>query len=126
MPLSAAPGPTSTYVVTPSDARRCTTASQRTGDDTCRTRASIALAASRFLDLRGVEAENRRHRARADRHGFLHVAPSPADDAQRVAERKRPGGDVRRVLAEAVAGDERRRDAARRDQAARRRADRED
>ena len=41
-PLNTVPGPTSTYVVTPSDARRRTTASQRTGDDTCSTSASIA------------------------------------------------------------------------------------
>src|SRR5262249_24335982 len=47
-PLSTAPGPTSTYVVTPSNARRVTTASQRTGDDTCCTSASIAATASRF------------------------------------------------------------------------------
>src|SRR5262245_53906895 len=33
-PVSTLPGPTSTYVVTPSDARRVITASQRTGDET--------------------------------------------------------------------------------------------
>ena len=47
-PLSTVPGPTSTYVVTPSDARRRTTASHRTGADTCRTSASMAARASRF------------------------------------------------------------------------------
>jgi hypothetical protein len=35
-------------VVTPSDARRRTTSSHRTGDETCRTSASIAAFASRF------------------------------------------------------------------------------
>ena len=74
----------------------------------------------------GIEAEDRRHRARADRHRLLHVAAAPPHDAQRVGERERAGGDVRRVLAEAVAGDERRRDAARREQPARRDADGED
>src|SRR6185295_14127148 len=47
-PLSTVPEPTSTYVVTPSDARRSTTSDQRTGEDTCLTRASIAAHASRF------------------------------------------------------------------------------
>ena len=47
----------------------------------------------------------------ADRHRLLHVAAAAPDDAQRVGERERAGRDVRRVLAEAVAGDERRRDA---------------
>ena len=36
-PPSTRPGPTSTYVVTPSDARRRTTASHSTGDETWRT-----------------------------------------------------------------------------------------
>ena len=45
MPLNALPGPTSTYRVTPSDARRWTTLSHRTGDDTCRINASIAAPA---------------------------------------------------------------------------------
>ena len=47
-PAKTVPGPTSTYVVTPSDASRRTTSSQRTGADTCLTSASMAAAASRF------------------------------------------------------------------------------
>ena len=58
----------------------------------------------------GVQAEDRGHRARADRHRLLHVAAAPPHDPQRVGERERAGGDVGRVLAEAVAGDERRAD----------------
>src|SRR5436190_17477 len=135
-PLNTVPGPTSTYVVTPSDARRWTTASQRTGDDTCATSASIAgddhLAgavdirrahhpALRSLrtclrDLVGVEPQNRRHRARTHRHRFLHVPSAPADRAKRVGQRKRSGSDVSRVLAEAVPGDERGRYTARHEQ----------
>ena len=203
-PLSTVPGPTSTYVVTPSDARRRTTSSQRTGDDTCAISASIAAARRRasarrrrwrrparadratrsarssgasrssagfisaqwngaltgsgitrlapsalarsparatasrapaittwpravqvrgadHLALRrlraglrhvvGVESEDRRHRAGADRHRFLHVAAAAADDAHRIGKRQRAGRHVRRVLAQAVAGDKRRLDA---------------
>ena len=202
-PLSTVPGPTSTYVVTPSDARRRTTASHRTGADTCATSASIAARASRFgsastfatIGTRGSVHRQRaqfgreplfgrlhqravkrradrqrndalgaerlralagaRHAARAsrrsrpgpppfrfaglttspcapprahacatasasrpriaaiapvaDRHGLLHVAAAAMHRRQRVGERERAGGDVRRVLAEAVSGDERRR-----------------
>ena len=64
---------------------------------------------ARLRDLVGVEPEDRGHRAFAGRHGLLHVAPAAPHQPQRVAEREGAGGDVRRVLAEAVAGDERRR-----------------
>ncbi len=53
----------------------------------------------------GVEAENRRHRAGADRHGLLHVAAAIADDADGIGEREGAGGDVRGILAEAVTRD---------------------
>ena len=42
----------------------------------------------------------------ADRHRLLHVASAAAHDRDRVAKRERAGGDVRRVLAKAVSGDE--------------------
>ena len=64
-PLSTVPGPTSTYVVTPSDARRRTTASQRTGDDTCATSASIAAA--RVALRLGVDVGDDRHARRRAR-----------------------------------------------------------
>ena len=43
---------------------------------------------------------------RADGHRVLHVAAAPPHDAHGVGERQRAGGDVRRVFAEAVTGDE--------------------
>ena len=61
--------------------------------------------------LRRVEPEDGRHRALPHRHGLLHVAAAPAHGAQRVGEAHRAGRHVRRVLAEAVPRDERRRDA---------------
>ena len=79
-PLSTVPGPTSTYVVTPSDARRRTTASHWTGDDTCRTSASIAARASRFgspstfatTGMRGSATRNARNSgARRSSAGFI-------------------------------------------------------
>ena len=60
-----------------------------------------------------VEAEDRRHRAGADGHGFLHVAAAIAHQPDRIGKLQRARGHVRRVLAEAVTGDERRRAAAR-------------
>ena len=82
-PLSTVPGPTSTYVVTPSDARRRTTASQRTGDDTCATSASIARRARR------ASARRRRWRrpARAD--------PAPRARAARAPAAPRPASSAR-------------------------------
>ena len=67
-------------------------------------------------DRLGVQTENRRHRALADRHRLLHVATAAADDCQRVGERERPGGHVRRILAEAVPRHEGGRESARREQ----------
>ena len=67
---------------------------------------------ARLLHAGLIEAEDRRHRARADRHGLLHVAAAIAHQPHGIGERQRAGRDVRRVLAEAVAGDERRRQAA--------------
>ncbi len=216
-PASTLPGPTSTYVVTPSAPRRCTTSCQRTGDDTCRTSAPIAPAASCFgsastlattgtrgacagsgakLGLepilrrlhqravkwrahgqrhglacaqlfgprggagdgrgvsgndhlprrvevgraddlpvgrvaaglfheRRVRSEDRGHRAGADRHGFLHVAAAPAHERDAIGEREGPGSHVRRVLAEAVPGDEAGLEPARRQDAVGGQADRQ-
>src|SRR5262249_38096809 len=45
-PDKTVPGPTSTYAVTPSDARRCTTSSQRTGEAIWATSASMAAVPS--------------------------------------------------------------------------------
>src|SRR5438067_1683409 len=67
-PLSTVQGPTSTYVVSPSDARRATTASQRTVAETCATSASIASRARRFgsastlatIGTRGVDVASAR------------------------------------------------------------------
>ena len=81
---------------------------------------------ARLRDLFGVEAEDRRHRAVADRHRLLHVAAAAPHDPQRVGEREGAGRDVGRVLAEAVAGDERGREPARREQAVGGDADRQD
>ena len=69
----------------------------------------VQRLATRLGHALGIEAENRRHRAGPDRHGLLHVATAPPHDAQRVGEAKRARRDVGRVLAQAVAGDERRR-----------------
>ena len=84
-PLSTVPGPTSTYVVTPSDARRRTTASQRTGADTCRTSASIAAA--RVALRLGVDVGHDRHARR--RGPSARAAPAPA--APRPASSARNG-----------------------------------
>ncbi len=75
-PQSTVPGPTSTYLRTPSDASRRITSSQRTGDDTCRTSASIAAAASRFgsastLATTGTRGFARRERAQFGREPLL-------------------------------------------------------
>src|SRR5436190_3272796 len=59
----------------------------------------------------GLEAQDRRHRSGADGHGFLHVLPAPPHHLHRVPELEGAGSDVGGVLAEAVAGDERRLDA---------------
>ena len=82
-PLSTVPGPTSTYVVTPSDARRRTTASQRTGADTCRTSASIARCASRFGSR--IDVGDDRHArvvAPSARAAPARAAPRPASSAR--------------------------------------------
>ncbi len=69
-----------------------------------------------------AEPEDRRHRARPDRHGFLHVAAAMTDQPDRIGELERPCRDMCGVLAEAVAGDHRRFEAAGREQAVRRHA----
>src|SRR5262245_5902095 len=66
---------------------------------------------TRLRDDREVGAENGRHRSRSDRHGFLHVASATPNKSDRVRKCEGAGGDVRRVLAEAVASNECRRDA---------------
>src|SRR5205823_3226326 len=71
------------------------------------------------------ETENRGHGTHADRHCFLHVATAAPHDAYGVPERERSCGDMRGVLAEAVAGDECWFHAARGKQPRRRDADRE-
>ena len=71
------------------------------------TTSPCAASAHACATVVGIEAENRRHRTRADRHGLLHVAPAPPYDAHGIGKRKRAGGDVGGVFAEAVAGDER-------------------
>ena len=61
-----------------------------------------------------------------DRHRLLHVAAAPPHDPDRVAKRERAGGHVRRILAEAVAGDDAGMNAARRQHASRGGADGQD
>ena len=77
-------------------------------------------------DGAAVEAEDRRHRAGADRHRLLHRLGAKAHQRQRVGEAQRAGGDERRVFAERVAGDDvgrgRRLAPARRDSRRRRRS----
>ena len=51
----------------------------------------------------GVEAEDRRHRAGADRHRLLHRLGAKAHQRQRIGQAQRAGGDQRGVLAERVA-----------------------
>ena len=72
----------------------------------------LAVAPPRRTPARPASASRPRIAAIApvaDRHRLLHVAAAAPHDPQRVGERERAGGDVGRVLAEAVAGDERRR-----------------
>ena len=61
-----------------------------------------------------VGPDDRGHRPGPDRHRLLHVAPAAPDDRHGVGKRKGAGGDVRRVLAEAVPGHETGFEAARR------------
>ena len=70
------------------------------------TTSPLGRLGARLRDLLGVEAEDRRHRAVADRHRLLHVAAAPAHEPQRVGKRERARRDVGGVLAEAVPGDE--------------------
>jgi hypothetical protein len=77
-------------------------------------------------DERGVQTKDRRHRAAADRDGLLHVPPSIADDAHGIGEGEGAGGNVRGILTEAVARNNRRLDAAARQQALDRNRHRQD
>ena len=97
----------------PSPRRRPrSTAAARPGDDHLPGRVQVGrrhhLALRRLGarrgDRLGVEAEDRGHRAVADRHGLLHEAAARAHRAHRVGKVERAGGDVRAVLAQAVAG----------------------
>ena len=67
---------------------------------TCRCRIRQLL---RLVDIR---AEQRTHRAHADRHRRLHRLASQFKQPGRVCERERPGGTKRRIFAQAVPGDE--------------------
>ena len=49
--------------------------------------------------------QDRRHRAYAYRHSFLHVLAAIANGAHCVGKRERSGGDVCRILSQAVPGD---------------------
>ena len=57
---------------------------------------------ARRLDL---EAEQRRHRALADRHRALHRLSAQLQQPRRVANRKRAGRGQRRIFAERMPGD---------------------
>jgi hypothetical protein len=61
----------------------------------------------------GIEPQNRGHRARADGHGFLHVAATASDERERISKINRAGGDICGILAEAMPGDKCRLDAER-------------
>ena len=67
------------------------------------------LLAQLLEDARGPRPIDRGHAAGPMVALFFHEPPALADEAQRVAEVERAGGDQRGVLAEAVAGDEARR-----------------
>ncbi len=69
-----------------------------------------------YLALRGlardrprrliVEAEERRHRADADRHRLLHRAAANTHEPRRVGKREGAGGGVGGIFAERMAGEE--------------------
>ena len=122
-PVNTVPGPTSTYLRTPSDASRRITSSHRTGADTWRTSASMLSAAVRFgsastlattgtrgrrrrsarssgarrvlggLHQRAMERRAHRQRDRA----FRAAAPSPARSRapRRLSSRRSPPGPAR-------------------------------
>jgi hypothetical protein len=71
-------------------------------------RDNVALGGvgTRVRDLFGIEAEDGGHRAGAHRHRLLHVAAASAHERDGVPEGEGAGGNVRRVFAQAVAGDE--------------------
>ena len=69
-------------------------------------RAAGAGLAAHGRHGRGVEAEDRRHRADARRHGLLHRLRAEPDERQRIGEGKRARGDERAVFAETVARDD--------------------
>ena len=47
---------------------------------------AVRRLGARLRDAIGIETENGRHRARADRHGLLHVAATPTHRAHRVGK----------------------------------------
>ena len=53
-----------------------------------------------------IEAEDRRHRALADRDRLLHRLAAQAQKTRGILERQRAGGAKRRIFAERMAGDE--------------------
>ena len=57
-------------------------------------------------DFGEIEAEDRRHRALADRNGLLHRLAADAQQPRRVLDRQRAGGAERGIFAERMAGDE--------------------
>ena len=61
---------------------------------------------ARLRDDVARRADDRRHRAGADRHRLLHVTPAAPHDAQRVGKAERARRHVRGVLAKAVPRDE--------------------
>ena len=57
-----------------------------------------------FANLVERHSKNCRHRAHADRHGFLHVLAAIANRPHRVGKGQRACGHVRRILAQAASG----------------------
>ena len=59
-----------------------------------------------FTNLLIVQIENRRHRAFADRHGFLHGRGAQANQRHGILEGQHPGSDQRRIFAQTMPGDD--------------------
>src|SRR5262249_22129141 len=55
---------------------------------------------------RKIQTEQRGHRADTDRYSFLHVTSPAAHEGSSLTQRQRTRSNQRRVLAEAVAGNE--------------------
>ena len=65
-----------------------------------------AACSQNALQLSLGQLEERGHGSDSRRHGLLHVAAAPADQAHGIGERQAAGGDQGRILAQTVPRDE--------------------